>query len=67
MKTLLSIVALAMSVAAGQAAKIDKANISNDAKFVVHLDMDAFRVSKIGTAILEKFREGEGAENSTPW
>ena len=62
MKTLLSIVALAMSVAAGQAAKIDKANISNDAKFVVHLDLDAFRASKIGTAILEKIRMDEGRE-----
>ena len=60
MKTLFSIVALAMSVAAGQAAKIDKANISNDAKFVVHLDLDAFRASKIGTAILEKIRGDEG-------
>ena len=62
MKTLFSIVALAMSVAAGQAAKIDKANISNDAKFVVHLDLDAFRASKIGATILEKIREGEGGE-----
>ena len=62
MKTLFSIVALSISVATGQAAKINKVNISNDAKFVVHLDMDAFRVSKIGTAILEKFREDEGGE-----
>ena len=60
MKTLFSIVAMSISVATGQAAEIDKANISNDAKFVVHLDLDAFRASKIGTTILEKIRESEG-------
>ena len=62
MKTLFSMVALAMSVAAVQAAKIDKANISNDAKFVVHLDLDAFRASKIGITLLEKIRKDEGGE-----
>ena len=51
-----------MSVAAVQAAKIDKANISNDAKFVVHLDLDAFRASKIGITLLEKIRKDEGGE-----
>ena len=61
-KTLFSIVALALSVAAGQAAKIDKANISKDTKFVVHLDLDAFRASKIGITLLEKIREDEGRE-----
>ena len=61
-KTLLSIVALALSVAASQAAKIDKASISKDAKFVVHLDLDAFRASKIGTTVLEKIREDKGGE-----
>ncbi len=55
-------VALAISVAAVQAAKIDKANISNDAKFVVHLDLDAFRASKIGITLLEKIRKDEGGE-----
>ena len=59
-KTLLSIVALALSLATGQAATIDKANISKDAKFVVHLDLDAFRASKIGITLLEKIREDEG-------
>jgi len=62
MKTLFSIVALTVSVAVGQAAIIDKANISNDAKFLVHLDLDAFRASKIGTATLKKIRESEGRE-----
>ena len=61
-KTLLSIVALALSLATGQAATIDKANISKDAKFVVHLDLDAFRASKIGTTLLEKIHEDEGRE-----
>ena len=61
-KTLLSIVALALSLATGQAATIDKANISKDAKFVVHLDLDAFRASKIGITLLEKIREDEGRE-----
>ncbi len=62
MKTLFSMVALAMSVAAVQAAKIDKANISNNAKFVVHLDLEAFRASKIGITLLEKIRKDEGGE-----
>ena len=59
-KTLFSIVALALSLATGQAATIDKANISKDTKFVVHLDLDAFRASKIGITLLEKIREDEG-------
>ncbi len=59
-KTLFSIVALALSLATSQAAKIDKANISKDTKFVVHLDLDAFRASKIGITLLEKIREDEG-------
>ena len=61
-KTLFSIVALALSLATGQAAKIDKANISKDTKFVVHLDLDSFRASKIGITLLEKIREDEGRE-----
>ena len=61
-KTLFSIVALALSLATGQAATIDKANISKDTKFVVHLDLDAFRASKIGITLLEKIREDEGRE-----
>ena len=47
---------------ASQAAKVDKTNISKDAKFVAHLDLDAFRASEIGTTILEKVRQEEGRE-----
>ena len=61
-KTLFTLLGLALALTAGQAAKVDKANIAKDAKFVAHLDLDAFRASKIGTTILEQVRKEEGAE-----
>ncbi len=61
-KTLFTLLGLTLAMTAGQAAKVDKINISKDAKFAAHLDLDAFRASKIGTAILEKVRQEEGRE-----
>ena len=61
-KTLFTLLGLTFAMTAGQAAKVDKINISKDAKFVAHLDLDAFRASKIGTTILEKVRQEEGSE-----
>ena len=61
-KTLFTLLGLTLAMTAGQAAKVDKINISKDAKFVAHLDLDAFRASKIGTTILEKVRQEEGKE-----
>ena len=61
-KTLFTLLGLTLAMTAGQAAKVDKINISKDAKFVAHLDLDAFRASKIGTTILEKVRQEEGRE-----
>jgi len=61
-KTLCTLLGLTLAMTAGQAAKIDKINISKDAKFVAHLDFDAFRDSKIGTTILGKVRQEEGRE-----
>ena len=60
--TLLTLLGLALVLTVGQAAKVDKINISNDAKFVAHLDLDAFRASKIGTTLLERVRQEEGRE-----
>ena len=59
-KTLFTLLGLALALTAGQAVKVDKANISKDAKFVVHLDLDAFRASKTGTTLLKIVREEEG-------
>ena len=61
-KTLFTLLGLTLAMTAGQAAKVDKINISKGAKFVAHLDLDAFRASKIGTTILEKVRQEEGRE-----
>ncbi len=61
-KTLFTLLGLTLAMTAGQAAKVDKINISKDAKFAAHLDLDAFRASKIGTTILEKVRQEEGRE-----
>ena len=47
---------------ASEAATVNKADISRDAKFLVHLDLDAFRASKIGTTLIEKIRKEEGRE-----
>ena len=64
--TLFTLLGLALVLTAGQAAKVDKINISNDAKFVAHLDLDAFRASEIGTTMLKKMRQDfslpEGSE-----
>ena len=61
-KTLLTLLGLGLALTAGQAAKVDKTNISKDAKFVVHVDLDAVRASKIGATILKKMRQEEGGE-----
>ena len=61
-KTLLTLLGLGLALTAGQAAKVDKTNISKDAKFVVHVDLDAVRASKIGATILKKMRQEEGRE-----
>ena len=61
-KTLFSLFGLAMALTASEAAPVDKASIPNDAKFIAHLDLDAFRASKIGTTLLEQIRSEEGGE-----
>ncbi len=61
-KTLLTLLGLGLALTAGQAAKVDKTNISKDAKFVVHVDLDAVRASKIGATILKKVRQEQGRE-----
>ena len=65
-EALFTLLGLTLALTAGQAAKVDKINISKDAKFVVHLDLDAFRASKIGTTMLKKMRQDfslpEGSE-----
>ena len=61
-KTLFTLLGLGLALTAGQAAKVDKTNISKDAKFVVHVDLDAVRASKIGATILKKMRQEEGRE-----
>jgi hypothetical protein len=60
--TLFTLLGLALALTAGQAAKVDKINISKDAKFVAHLDLDAIRASKTGTTLLGKVRQEEGRE-----
>ena len=61
--TLFTLLGLALVLTAGQAAKVDKINISNDAKFVAHLDLDAFRASEIGTTLLERVRQEDIGES----
>ncbi|MDP6794567.1 MAG: hypothetical protein QF721_01860 [Verrucomicrobiota bacterium] len=61
-KTVFTLFGLALALTASEAAAVDKGNISNDAKFVAHLDLDAFRASKIGTTLLEQIRTEEGRE-----
>ena len=64
--TLFTLLGLTLAMIAGQAAKVDKINISKDAKFAAHLDLDAFRASEIGTTMLKKMRQDfslpEGSE-----
>ena len=63
MKTaLFTLLSLTLAITTGQAAKVDKINISKDSKFVAHLDLDAFRASEIGTTMLKKMRQEEGKE-----
>ena len=61
-KTPLTLLGLALALTASEAATVSKADISSDAKFVAHLDLDAFRASKIGTTLLKKIRKEEGRE-----
>jgi len=53
---------LALLSTPGQAAKVEKANVAKDSKFVVHLDFDAIRTSKLGSTIIKQAREEEGEE-----
>ena len=63
MKTaLFTLLSLTLAITIGQAAKVDKLNISKDSKFVAHLDLDAFRASGIGTTMLKRMRQEEGKE-----
>ena len=63
MKTaLFTLLSLTLAITTGQAAKVDKLNISKDSKFVAHLDLDAFRASEIGTTMLKRMRQEEGKE-----
>ena len=63
MKTaLFTLLSLTLAITIGQAAKVDKLNISKDSKFVAHLDLDAFRASEIGTTMLKRMRQEEGKE-----
>lgn len=53
---------LALLSPPGQAAKLDKANVAKDSKFVMHLDFDAIRTSKLGSTVIKQAREEEGEE-----
>jgi hypothetical protein len=57
-----TLLSLTLAITTGQAAKVDKINISKDSKFVAHLDLDAFRASEIGTTMLKRMRQEEGKE-----
>jgi len=61
-KAPLTLLGLALALTASEAATVSKADISSDAKFVAHLDLDAFRASKIGTTLLKTIRKEEGQE-----
>ena len=61
-KAPLTLLGLALALTVSEAASINKADISSDAKFVAHLDLDAFRASKIGTTLLKKIRKEVGLE-----
>ncbi|MBC8243910.1 MAG: hypothetical protein H8E20_05920 [Verrucomicrobia bacterium] len=61
-KTPFTLLGLALALTASEAATVSKADISSDAKFVAHLDLDAFRASKIGTTLLKKIRMEEGKD-----
>ena len=53
---------LALLSTPGQAAKVDKANVTKDAKFVMHLDFEAIRTSKLGSTVIKQARAEEGEE-----
>ena len=53
---------LALLSPPGQAAKLDKANVAKDSKFVMHLDFDAIRTSKLGSTVIKQARQEEGEE-----
>jgi len=61
-KAPLILLGLALALTASEAATVSKADISSDAKFVAHLDLDAFRASKLGTTLLKTIRKEEGQE-----
>jgi len=46
----------------GQASKLDKANLPNGAKGLVHLDLEALRKSKLGSTMLNWTQAKEGKE-----
>jgi hypothetical protein len=61
-KTICTLLGLAMTLTVGQAAKIDRAHIVEDAKFMAHLDLDAFRASEMGKTILREIRKEGGVK-----
>ena len=66
-KAPLTLLGLALALTASEAATVSKADISSDAKFVAHLDLDAFRASKIGTTLLKTIRKEEARKSLTRW
>ena len=49
----------------GQASKLDKANLPNGSKGLVHLDLEALRKSKLGSTMLNWTQAKEGKERVT--
>jgi len=61
-KTVYILMGLVLFCTKMQAAEVDKANVSKEAKFVMHIDFDAFRASKLGSTVIKQVREQEGKE-----
>ena len=53
-------IALYLCGNSGWAAKLDKANLVSDAGFLMHLDLDAVRKSKIGSTLIKWTKAKEG-------
>ena len=63
MKTkLLALAAIFLLTCDLQAAKLDKANLQNDSKGLIHLDFEALRKSKLGSTLINWTQAKEGKE-----
>lgn len=59
---LLALVAILLLTCDLQSAKLDKANLQNDSKGLIHLDFEALRKSKIGSTLINWTQAKEGKE-----